>query len=245
MALHSQRKAKVTIALTPVEDPTSYGLIEADAQGRITRFLEKPSWEQVTTNMINAGTYILEPDVLSSIPSQTNFSFEHEVFPPLLERKEPIYAYPSSCYWMDIGTPQKYLQLNRDLLNGKSNQYSFSSASRVLIGKQGNNHPTAKIIGPAVTGNNFTIGRNAKLTGPVVIGTGSTIAEGAVVEDCVIWHNVNIEPGAVVRHSIIANDCHIGASSIIEDSVISDNVTIAAGHKLEPGSKIWPDTRLA
>ena len=244
MALHNQRKAKVTIALTPVEDPTSYGLIETDAQGRITRFLEKPSWEQVTTNMINAGTYILEPDVLSSIPPQTNFSFEHEVFPPLLGREEPIYAYPSSCYWMDIGTPQKYLQLNRDLLNGKSNQYSFSSASRVLIGKQSNSHPTAKIIGPVVTGNNFTIGRNAKLTGPVIIGTGSTIAEGAIVEDCVIWHNVNIEPGAVVRRSIIANDCHIGAGSIIEDSVISDNVTIAAGYKLEPGSKIWPDTRL-
>jgi mannose-1-phosphate guanylyltransferase len=194
--------------------------------------------------MINAGTYILEPDVLSSIPPQTNFSFEHEVFPPLLEREEPIYAYPSFCYWMDIGTPQKYLQLNHDLLNGKSNQYSFSSANRVLIGEQSNSHPTAKIIGPAVTGSNFTIGRNARLTGPVVIGPNSTIGKGAIVEDCVIWHNVNIEPGAVVRRSIIANDCHIGAGSIVEDSVISDNVTIAASHKLEPGSKIWPDTRL-
>lgn len=92
MTSHLQRKALITIALTPVEDPTQYGLIDTDARNRVSRFLEKPGLEQVTTNMINAGTYILQPEVLADIPSRTNFSFEHQVFPPLLERGESIYA---------------------------------------------------------------------------------------------------------------------------------------------------------
>ena len=244
MACHRQRQAKISIALTPVDDPTSYGLIETDNQGRVNRFLEKPGWEQVTTNMINAGTYIMEADVLASIPRQTKFSFEHEVFPPLLARGEPIYAYPSTCYWMDIGTPKKYHQLNRDLLNGKSNQCTFGSDNRILIGQQSNIQPTAEIAGPVVTGNNCNIGQKAKLTGPLVIGSGSTIAQDAIIKDCIMWHGVNIQPGAIIRHSIIANNCHIGAGSVIEGSVISDNVTIADGYKLKPGSKIWPNTRL-
>ncbi|MFC1906565.1 NDP-sugar synthase [Chloroflexota bacterium] len=111
LAFHRERKSKVTIALTPVDDPTSYGLIETDADSRVTRFLEKPTPEQVTTNMINAGTYILEPDVLKHIPPGTMFSFERELFPLLLEQGEPVYAYTSAAYWIDIGTPEKYLQI--------------------------------------------------------------------------------------------------------------------------------------
>jgi mannose-1-phosphate guanylyltransferase len=244
VTIHRQRQAKITIALTPVADPTSYGLIETDNQGRVTRFLEKPDWEQVTTNMINAGTYIMEAEVLDSIPRQTQFSFEHQVFPPLLSRGEPVYAYPSDCYWMDIGTPEKYHQLNRDLLDGKSNQYHFDSDKCIVIGQQSNIHSTAKITGPAVIGDSCRIGQKARLAGPLVIGAGSTIAREAIVEDCVIWHGVDIQPGAKVKNSIIANSCRIGAGSVVEGAVVSDHVTIADGYQLEPGSKIWPDTRL-
>ncbi len=244
MDFHRQRQSLATIAMTPVEDPTSYGLIETVTRGRIARFLEKPSWEQVTTNMINAGTYILEPEVLSSIPPQTNFSFEHDVFPPLLERGEPIYAFPSSCYWMDIGTPEKYRQLNQDLLSGKSNQYRLDPVTGVSIGEQGYCHPTAEITAPAVIGSHCSIGKNARLTGPLVIGTGGTIAEGAVVEDSIIWHQATIAAGASVRHSIIANDCRLGADSIVEGSVISDNVIVAEGYKMAIGSRIQPGTSI-
>ncbi|MFH1662660.1 MAG: NDP-sugar synthase [Chloroflexota bacterium] len=242
VALHTRRKAKITIALTPVEDPTIYGLVETDGKDRIIRFLEKPSREQVTTNMINAGTYIMEADVLNSIPAQTNFSFEHQVFPPLLEKDEPIYAFPSSCYWMDIGTPEKYHQLNRDLLIGKSNQFNFTANTRVSIGENSNIHKAAEITGPAVIGNNCTIGQKAKLNGAVVIGSGSAIGDSAIVEDSVIWHNVEIEQGAIVKRSIIADNCRIGAESTIADAVISGNVTTATGYNLKPGSNIWPDT---
>ncbi len=240
MDFHSKSRSKATIALTPVDDPTSYGLIETDAKGRVTRFLEKPSWKQVTTNMINAGTYILEPDVMSHVPPQTKFSFEREVFPHLLEQREPIYAYPSSCYWMDIGTPEKYHQLNQDLLSGRSNQYR--SVEQIVIGEQDNIHPTAQIKGPTLVGNNCTIGHKVKLAGPVVTGSGGIILENAIIKESIIWHDVRIEPGALVSHSIIANNCRLGAGSIIEDSVLGDNVTVASGHRLEPGSKIWPGT---
>ncbi|MFC1865410.1 sugar phosphate nucleotidyltransferase [Chloroflexota bacterium] len=235
MTFHVQRKSLITIALTPVDDPTHYGLIETDTRNRISSFLEKPRWDQVTTNMINAGTYILEPEVLANIPPQKKFSFERQVFPPLLEQRESIYAYPSSYYWIDIGTPRKYQQLNRDLLNGKSNQYAYKAES---------DHSGADIIQPLVVGDNCEIGGNTKLAGPLVIGPGSSIASNAVIEDCVIWNDVAIEAGAVVKHSIIGNKCHIGSGSIIGNSVIADNVTIADGYQLEPGSNIWPDTRL-
>jgi len=241
---HNRSQSLATIALTPVEDPTIYGLIETDDLGRITRFLEKPGWEDVTTNMINAGTYILEPEVLSSIPPQTKFSFEHGVFPPLLEQGKSIYAFPSLCYWMDIGTPEKYRQLNLDLLIGKSNQYSLDPATSISIGEHSICHPTAEITAPVVIGDNCSIGKNTRLTGPLAIGTGSTLAEGAVVEDSIIWHQVAIEARASVRHSIIANDCQLGANSIIENSVISDNVTVAGGYKMAADSLIQPGTSI-
>jgi mannose-1-phosphate guanylyltransferase len=242
IASHLERKAKVTIALTPVDDPTSYGLVEIEAQGRITQFLEKPSWSQITTNMINAGTYVLEPEILAQIPPQTKVSIEREVFPLLLKQGKPVYAYPSSAYWMDTGTPEKYLQLHRDLLSGKSSQYAPALSGEVVIGGQSHIHPTAQMKGPVMIGDNCTIGRNARLTGPVVVGAGGTILEDTVIEESIIWRNVQLGQHVNLRSSIIADNCCLNADSTIEDSILGDNVTVASGCKLEPGSKIWPGT---
>jgi len=242
IGFHRERRAKATIALTPVEDPTSYGLIETDAEGRVTRFLEKPSWSQVTTDMINAGTYVLEPEVLANIPPQVNFSFEHELFPLLLDRGELIYAYPSSAYWMDIGTPEKYLGLNRDLLNGMSTQHNFPMDREILTGDQSYIHPTAKIRGPILIGSNCTIKQGVKLTGPLVIGHGSTILEDSVIEKSIVWENVQLGQRVNLRNSIVANNCCLNDDSIIDDSVLGDNVTVVSRCRVEPGSRIWPGT---
>jgi len=242
IAFHQARKAKATIALTAVDDPTSYGLIETNAQGRVTRFLEKPSWEQITTNMINAGTYILEPDTLNRIPPQTNFSFERELFPLLLDQGEPVYAYPSAAYWIDIGTPEKYLQLHRDLLNGSSLQHSYPVGEEVMIGEQSSIDPTTQIKGPILIGSHCTIGSKVRLIGPVVIGSGSTILEGALIEASIIWRNARLEQGVNLRDSIIADNCCLNTNSIIHSSVLGDNVTVVSGSKLEPRSKIPPGT---
>ena len=239
---HRKRRAKITISLAPVDDPTSYGLIETDAGDRITRFLEKPTWSEVTTNMINAGTYIMEPDVLAQMPPKTRISFEREVFPQLLARGEPVYAYSSPAYWIDIGTPEKYLQLHRDLLSGKCKQYAPALGKKVLVGEQCDIHPTARIKGPVVIGANCSIGRRVKLIGPVVIGSGSTILEDSVIEESVIWRNARLGPGVSLKKSIVADNCLINAKSICEESVLGDNVTVTSGSKLKPGSRIEPRT---
>ena len=239
---HRERKAKATLALTPVDDPTSYGLIETSAEGRVDRFLEKPGWSEVTTNMINAGTYVLEAEVLVQIPPQATVSFEREVFPQLLAQDKPVYAYPSSGYWIDMGTPEKYLQLNRDLLKGKCEQFTFVSGEAVLIRDSSDIHPSAQIKGPVVIGANCSIGRQVKLIGPVVIGAGGTIMEDGVVEDSVIWQNTWLGPSANLKNCIVANNCRLNAGCVCEESVLGDNVTVLSGCKLEPGSKIWPGT---
>jgi len=239
---HQKREAKATITLTPVDDPTSYGLIETNTEGRVTRFLEKPSWSEVTTNMINAGTYVLEPDVLAQTPPEAEVSFEREVFPQLLAQGKPVWAYSASAYWIDIGTPEKYLQLHHDLLSGKSSQYALASGKEVLIGEHSDIHPTAQIKGPAVIGANCSIGCNAKLTGPLVIGDGCTILEDSVIEGAVIWRNAQLGPRVALRKSIVADNCCLDSGSIVEDSVLGDNVTVVSDCKVEPGSKIEPGT---
>ena len=238
--LHRERKSKVTISLTPVEDPTAYGLIERDDRGRITRFLEKPSWNEVTTNMINAGTYVLEPDVLARIAPQTQVSFEREVFPHLLERGEPLYAFSSSAYWIDMGTPEKYLEIHRDLLGSKSRQYALAPGEEVRIGAGSDVHPAARIQGPVLIGANCHIERQVQLIGPVVIGDGCTILEGSVIEDSIIWRNARLGPRVNLTSSIVADNCCFNEESIAEDAVLGDDVTVIGGCQLEPGSRIWP-----
>jgi len=245
LSFHRERKARVTIALTPVDDPTHYGLIETDARGRVTRFLEKPDWSEVTTNMINAGTYVIEPEILDYIPPQTNFSFEHELFPRLLEEGEPVYAYPypSTDYWIDIGTPDKYLRLHYDLLGGRGGQHAFDRGDEVIVGERSRIDLSARITGPVLVGSDCTVGRNVELVGPVVVGSGSDIGPGAVIARSVLWNDVKIGEGAVVKDSIVANSCRVEAGGAVgAGSVLGDNVTVSSGCKLASDSQIWPGT---
>ncbi|MFH0847023.1 MAG: NDP-sugar synthase [Chloroflexota bacterium] len=213
---HRSKKAKATICLTPVADPTAYGLIETDRGGRVTRFLEKPKPEEITTNMINAGTYILELDVLNHIPRDTPFSFERKLFPTLLESGVPVYAYPSDAYWIDIGRPEKYHQLNRDLLKNRR--------KKTIIGEGCQIHPSAK------------------LRGAVVIGAGCAVGENAVIQDSVIWRNVQIEAGAMIKGSLVADGCHLKQGCRLEEAILGEHVTIGEGAKVGRGSKLWPYT---
>jgi mannose-1-phosphate guanylyltransferase len=242
LRFHLEKKAKVTIALTPVENPTAYGLIETTPEGRVTRFLEKPSWDQVTTNMINAGTYILEPEILNDIPAQTNYSFERQLFPALLARGEAVYAYPSSSYWIDIGTPEKYLQVHQDLLNGKSRGYP-AQGQTVRLGEGCRIDPTVQMQGPVLVGDGCTISRGVKITGPAVIGACSTILEEAVIEGSVIWYNTRIGPKAIIQNTLVANDCHLEAEACVEKAVIGDHITITSRSRYGAGSRIWPPAR--
>src|SRR6187551_2545091 len=128
LALHRERKAKATIVLTPVENPRAYGLVETDANGNVSRFLEKPGEDEITCNTINAGIYILEPDTFDRIPKDTAWSIERSFFPSLIERRETFVAYIYDGYWIDIGTPAKYLQVHRDIMDGRYQAPPFAGA---------------------------------------------------------------------------------------------------------------------
>jgi mannose-1-phosphate guanylyltransferase len=238
LRFHHRHKAKATIVLTPVEDPTIYGVVETDKLGRVKSFVEKPKAEEVTTNMINAGTYVIEPDILQRVPPDTKYSFEREIFPQMLKDSEAVYAYPSDNYWMDTGTPEKYLQLHRDILSGKCDGYSFKTD--VITGKGCNIHPSVQFSGRVVIGDNCSIARDVRLSGPVVIGPNCVIRDDAVITDSVIWQNTNVGQRAIIKSSILANNCRIGDDSYLIDAVIGDHVTVSDNSKLKPGSRIMP-----
>ncbi len=243
LKFHKNKRAKVTIALTPVEDPTAYGLVETDSAGRIIRFLEKPSPDEITTNMINAGTYIVEPEVLDAIPPDTNYSFERQLFPGLLARGEPVYAYSSSSYWIDIGTPEKYLQLHRDLLEGRLNGYRLSPGQGVQIGKGSRIDPTSKMQGPILIGDNCLLERGVKLIGPLVLGPQCVVMQDTVIQESIAWKKVTFGPNTVINHSLIANDCYLGAGCSAEKTVIGDHITVSSKSRLGPGSRLWPQVK--
>ena len=242
---HKARQARCTIALTPVEDPTAYGLIETSSGGRITRFLEKPSWNQVTTNMINAGTYILSKEILKPSPAGTCHSFERQLFPQLLETGEPLYAFPSNAYWIDIGTPEKYLKLHRDMMRGEVKGYQVVQGKVVKIGQSCNISPETQIVGPVVIGNNCIMNRGVKLFGPVVLGNGTVLGEDSVVDSSIIWDNTRLGVKATLNECLIANDCRLENNVSAEKTVIGDHVTISRSTKLGPGSRVWPSSPAA
>lgn len=233
--LHSDRKARMTIALTTVDDPTIYGIVEIDSQCRVKCFKEKPRCEEVTTNMINAGVYVLEPEILDYIPSEVFFTFEHDIFPAAIEGGQAIYGYPFEGYWIDIGTPEKYLKLNHDLLKRYFN-------NGVEFENEGFVHPTARIEGPVLIGGGCTVDRNCVIKGLVALGSGCQIAEGAIVEGALLWRDCKIGKGTKLKNCVLASNCYVGdETEILDNCVLGDNVTIGKGNKLPQGVRVWPD----
>src|SRR5918998_100751 len=126
---HNERQAAATLVLAPVDNPSAYGLVETEPDGRVRRFLEKPKPDEISVNTINAGTYVLEPRVLDLIPAGENYSFEYQLFPDLLRRGEAFYAHiPDNAYWIDIGTTERYLQVHHDLLAGRVSHVDLAGA---------------------------------------------------------------------------------------------------------------------
>ena len=217
---HKNRGSKVTIALTPVEDPTRFGVVETNNNQQVTRFLEKPSREQVTSNMINAGVYIIETEVLKRVPPGKSCMFERETFPALLADGEPVFGYATDAYWMDMGTPDKYLQLNGDLLCGKSTQVDFKETD-IRIDKQSSVHPHSKLTGPILIDKDCTIDQGAQLKGPVVIGPGCKIHDSASIENSILWQNVTVGEQAVLKDCIVASNSCIDNKAHIESATIT------------------------
>jgi NDP-sugar pyrophosphorylase family protein len=217
LRLHRQRKAKATIVLTPVDNPRAYGLVETDKAGNIQRFLEKPGEDEITCNTINAGIYVLEPDTFDRIPKDTAWSIERSFFPSLIERGETFVAHVDNGYWIDIGTPAKYLQVHRDIMDGRYSTPPFN-------GRQGHAwvSPEAKIEsgvelhGPCFVDEGAVVKAGAHILPYSVVGRQTHIEEAAVVDGAIVWPNGWIGREATVRGSILGRNCHIGRNASIE-----------------------------
>ena len=232
---HREIKPRVSIALTLVDNPTMFGVVETDDAGMVQRFVEKPSWDQVTSNMINAGIYIVEPDVLEYVPPSTPWMFEKHLFPLLLQKGEPVMGYPSEAYWIDIGTPEQYLKANNDLLlNWKDKQVRFEGNSQV--------HPTARIEGPALIGAGCDIAADVKIKGPAAIGPGCRIGKGSVIEGSVLWEGSRLAEETVLKNCVVGYcGCVEDSCRVLEECIIGSHVTVKKGSVLTSGSKIWPE----
>jgi mannose-1-phosphate guanylyltransferase len=241
---HVEREALATIALIPVDDPSAYGLVRTDDSGRIEAFLEKPSPDEIDTDQINAGAYVLEREVLDRIVEGKPTSFEREVFPQLVG--SGLYGYRADGYWLDIGTPERYLEATRDILEGAvSTEVGTSLGNGSLsIGAEAAVNPDAQVSGPALAGRGCEIEARARFGPLAVLGDGCWVGEGAVIERAVLHESVRVEPGAVVRESIVGAGARIGAGSRLEGAsivgagaVIGSN-SVLDGVRVEAGAEL-------
>jgi len=225
--LHRERRARATIVLTPVDNPSAYGLVETDAAGNIRRFLEKPKPEEITTNRINAGIYILEPDTFDRIPSEVSWSIERSYFPSLIERGETFVAYVYDGYWIDIGTHEKYTQVHRDIMDGRFSAAPFLGTTNRWVSPQARVEEGATIEGPCFIDDGVVIKAGARVGPYTVLGKQTQVEEGATVERAIVWSNTRISRDATVRDAIVGRNCHLGRSvSVNSGAVLGDRTTL-------------------
>jgi NDP-sugar pyrophosphorylase family protein len=228
--LHRERQARATIVLTPVDNPAAYGLVETDAEGNIQRFLEKPKPDEITCNTINAGIYVLEPDTFDRIPKDTPWSIERSFFPSLIERGETFLAYVDRGYWIDIGTPEKYMQVHRDIMDGRFRAAPFARSAgsqtppagpgAAWISPEARVEEGVTVEGPCFIDAGAVVKTGARIGPYSVIGRQCWIEEHAVVDRAILWPNSRISQEAVVRGSILGRNCHVGRSAHIDNGVV-------------------------
>jgi NDP-sugar pyrophosphorylase family protein len=227
--LHRERQAKATIVLTPVDNPSAYGLVETDSEGNVRRFLEKPKPEEITTNLINAGIYVLEPDTFDRIPSEVAWSIERSYFPSLVERGETFVAYTYDGYWIDIGTPEKYTQVHRDIMDGRYATGPFRDLAppRISVAADARIEDGASIEGPCFIDEGALVKAGARIGPYSVIGRQTQIEEDAVIDGAIVWPNCRVSREAVVRNAIVGRNCHLGRNvSVDGGAVLGDKTTL-------------------
>ncbi len=212
IAQHDDTGAAATIALYPVEDPTGYGLIHRHDDGEITEFLEKPEPEEIDTDEINAGAYLLDRSVLDQIPPDRAVSIEREVFPRLIGKG--LYGIRLEGYWIDIGTPARFLEANWDILEGRV---------ETVVGKG--------LDEPKVVGEGCEVAHGAELKLPCVVGQGSRVGDGAVIERSVLLDGCVVEANAVVSNSILSAGVTVEAGTRLEGEVIGEGELVGAASK--------------
>jgi mannose-1-phosphate guanylyltransferase/phosphomannomutase len=240
---HEGKKAKATIVLTHAKNPLQFGVVITGDDGKITRFLEKPSWGEVFSDTINTGIYILEPEVLEMIPYRQDYDFSKDLFPILLRQDLGLYGCTTDGYWRDIGNLNEYQDAHMDVLENAVNlNIEFTHENRVAVGEGTRFDPaTVQCSGKVVIGRNCTIGEGVKLSNTVV-GDNSVIGPGAVISNSVIWSDVVIGHNTELSSDVVGSKCSIGEKTIIAENVfIGDGCWIGRGARLSANIKLWPE----
>lgn len=224
---HRASGADATLHLTPVEDPSAFGLVPVDERGRVTAFLEKspPPW---STTLINAGCYVFSRGLLDRIPTGRAVSVERETFPELLAAGGLMHGHVDDGYWLDLGTPDAFVRGSCDLVLGRV-------ASSALPGP----------VGPRLLLEGATVAPDAVVTGGTTVGRHATVGAGAVVESSVVFDGAVIEDSAVVRRSVVGAGARVGRGTVLEGVVLGDRATVGAGNELLTGVRVWPGAVVA
>jgi mannose-1-phosphate guanylyltransferase/phosphomannomutase len=242
-AFHRERGAAVTIGLKSVDNPLEFGIVVTDDEGRIERFLEKPSWGQVFSDTINTGIYVLEPEVLRHVPSDRPFDFSKELFPYLLEMGRPLYGYVMDGYWQDIGDLDQFRQANFDALDEsvRLNIPGIRIRGNVWLGESVEVSDLEQIEGPAYVGNYCRIAPGATAGPYSVLSNSVTLRERTRTMRSVIDASTHIGRSSVIEGAILGRSCDIRAHVRIHEGVaVGDEVTIGSETVVMPGVRIYP-----
>jgi NDP-sugar pyrophosphorylase family protein len=220
---HEQQQASATILLTPVPNPSAYGLVETDASGRVLRFREKPKPEEITSDTINAGIYILETRVIDLIPPSVSHSIERGFFPALLARGDVVFGPVHRGYWIDIGTPEKYLQVHRDILGGRFRVALEAEArSGGFVARGARIADGARLEAPFFVGPGCEIEAGASVGPDAALAEGVRVRAGARVRDSVLWKGVEAGPESTIDGSLLGAGVRVGAHAVVRGAQLGD-----------------------
>lgn len=241
VAYHREKGGAGVLHLIPVDDPSPFGCVVHERDGRVTAFVEKPPRETAPTNEINAGTYLLEPEVLAAIPADRAVSIERETFPELVAGRRPLYAYTTSDYWIDIGRPDQYLSAHRDILDGRFHLDPLADPASHggRLWPRGEADPPIGVRPPVFLGEGVELEPGATVGPYAVLGDRTRVAAGANVSHSVLWDGVVLQPSARVVGSIIASNVRVGDGAYVQDgSVIGHDAEIERDAVVAPHSRI-------
>jgi mannose-1-phosphate guanylyltransferase len=243
IAQHETTGARATLALTPVEDPSAYGLVRTRDGGEVTEFVEKPAPDQIDTRNISAGAYVLERSVLDLLEPEQPASIERDVFPRLVG--EGLYGYVSDGYWLDIGTPERYLEGTFDILEGTVASGVQERMGEGFLCVEDGVESQGRIIPSALVESRCRIGEGARIGGRVVLEQGVTVGEHTTIERAVVMQGTEIGrnctlSGCIVGGGVqIGDDCHVDGMS-----VLGEGVTIGSGNVVSNGARVFPGVTL-
>jgi mannose-1-phosphate guanylyltransferase/phosphomannomutase len=244
VAFHEERGAEATLVLKEVEDPSEFGIVVVEDDGRVSGFLEKPDEEEVFSHTANTGIYILEPGVLKDIPERQEYDFAEELFPKLLEEGRPMYGYVMEGYWEDIGNIEQYMGAQKDVLDGKVRGIWLPGErlrEGVYVGRDARVHED-QLEGPVVLGDNVRLSSGARVGPYSVLGPNVSVEAGASVERSTVAEGSSIGEEAELDGTLIGRSCRIEARArLLEGSALGDGVIVGEEATISPGASVYPD----